>query len=278
MSFKKIVSDLSFSPAMMGQLSLLANKIKKEELIRRIGLLLFISTLLIQSLIILQPSEQTNSLSISEMIARGYEPITDNCLDVTSFECIKDLNKSITANNSSQGNVDAKSVVAQAGDHISYTVSFTNASKKDIKVIPQIHLSDTLEYSEIIQNDGATIDNSKNILSWGKTTLSPNSTQTRTYTISLLDKVPTTSRGKNYKKSHDCVISNTFGNKIDIDVNCPTIKQVEKIYLELPQLSLINFIIISAIGLSLITYHYLIARQIKKEIQIIRRNANAGTI
>jgi len=279
MLFKKIVSDLSFSPAMMGQLSMLANQVKKVEFTRRIGLLLIITTIFIQSATLLFPPEPMNSLPYNEMVKRGYYDINQqDCSDQNDFACIKDLSKSSTAINLSQGNSNAAASIAEAGDHISYTLNFTNNSDQAIQAEPKINIADIIEYSDITQSNGGKIDTPSMTLSWEKTTIEPKSTQSRTFTISLLSKLPTTSRGKYYQTSHDCKISSYFGSNININVNCPIVKKIENLYLNLPILKSLNLVVISLIALILIAYQYLQARQIKKEIQIIRRNANAGTI
>ena len=54
--FRKIVSNLPFSPALVGQLGFYAKRLKKEETTRRLGLIFIALALVVQSLAVFQPS------------------------------------------------------------------------------------------------------------------------------------------------------------------------------------------------------------------------------
>jgi hypothetical protein len=69
--FKKIVSQLSFSPALVGQLSFYAKRLKKEQATRRLGLVFVALALVVQSLVVFQPPEAANAANASDMIPGG---------------------------------------------------------------------------------------------------------------------------------------------------------------------------------------------------------------
>lgn len=69
--FKKIVSQLSFSPALVGQLSFYAKRLRKEEATRRLGLVFVVLALIVQSLVVFQPPESANAANPSDMIIGG---------------------------------------------------------------------------------------------------------------------------------------------------------------------------------------------------------------
>ena len=69
--FKKIVSQLSFSPALVGQLSFYAKRLKKEQTTRRLGLVFVALALVVQSLVVFQPPESANAANASDMIPGG---------------------------------------------------------------------------------------------------------------------------------------------------------------------------------------------------------------
>lgn len=52
--FRKIVSQLSFSPALVGQLSFYAKRLRKEQATRRLGLVFVAMALVVQSLVVFQ--------------------------------------------------------------------------------------------------------------------------------------------------------------------------------------------------------------------------------
>lgn len=69
--FRKIVSNISFSPALVGQLSFYANRLRKEELTRRLGLIFTVMALVVQSLAVFSPPEAANAASPADFIPGG---------------------------------------------------------------------------------------------------------------------------------------------------------------------------------------------------------------
>lgn len=261
--FKKIVSNLPFSPALIGQLSFYTKRLKKEEITRRLGLVFVTLTVIIQSFIIFQPSEPASAIS------------QKNSKDQSNSVILK---KSVNAINISQGFTEASKTTASAGDKISYTISIsnTNALSEIIKI--EDDLSDILEYATLIDNGGGILNTDTNSLYWPNIDLKPNDPQTRTFIVKLLDPIPTTARNKDNKNSFDCNITNQFGNSINININCPGPKLIEQVSGQLPITSLTENITFIIMILFIAIYFYMRTRQLKKELQIIRRDAIAGVI
>lgn len=69
--FKKIVSNLSFSPALVGQLGFYAKRLKNEEATRRLGLVFVVLALVVQSLVVFQPPESANASSTADFVPGG---------------------------------------------------------------------------------------------------------------------------------------------------------------------------------------------------------------
>ena len=59
--FRKFVSNLSFSPALVGQLGFYAKRLRKEEATRRIGLIFTALALVVQSFAVFSPPESANA-------------------------------------------------------------------------------------------------------------------------------------------------------------------------------------------------------------------------
>lgn len=74
--FKKLVSNLPFSPTLVGQLGFYANRLKKEEATRRIGLILTALALLLQSFVVFSPPESANAASASDLVYGGIHTKT----------------------------------------------------------------------------------------------------------------------------------------------------------------------------------------------------------
>lgn len=69
--FKKIVSQLSFSPALVGQLGFYAKRLRKEQTTRRLGLIFVALALVVQSLVVFQPPEAANAASNNDFVIGG---------------------------------------------------------------------------------------------------------------------------------------------------------------------------------------------------------------
>lgn len=69
--FKKIVSRLPFSPTLIGELGFYAKRLRKEEITRRLGLVLTALALVVQSLGVLSPPESANASNLSDLIHGG---------------------------------------------------------------------------------------------------------------------------------------------------------------------------------------------------------------
>jgi len=69
--FRKIVSNLSFSPALIGQLGFYAKRLKKEEATRRLGLVFVALALVVQTLVVFQPPESANASSTADFVPGG---------------------------------------------------------------------------------------------------------------------------------------------------------------------------------------------------------------
>jgi hypothetical protein len=73
--FRKIVSNLPFSPALVGQLGFYVKRLRKEEATRRLGLIFVALALIVQSLAVFQPSESANASSETDMIDGGVSSL-----------------------------------------------------------------------------------------------------------------------------------------------------------------------------------------------------------
>lgn len=421
--FKKIVSNLPFSPALVGQLGFYTKRLKKEEVTRKMGLIFVVLALIVQSLAVFQPPEAANASSASDMVYGGvsslsnylkiYDANTKNIKDVMNqlqitrseiaatkysswkganklswgfasgasyaqgerqmnirnssgkvvttvyyrpqsirqgttkdiwgwvghsksrgwfaimkdcgnlvteikptptepvptkptkcifnpkllasdsnckacpgnesiwiddLSCQPNIVKSKVATNLSQNFVKADSVYAKATDRISYTINVRNTGLKSASVEMKENLADILEYSNLIDNGGGTFNASTSELSWPDINLKPSTQQSRTFVVKIKDQIPITAQGISNPMSYDCTVTNVFGNAIDIKIDCPTPKVVEKVVTDLPQTGPTENMVFIGVVLAVTTYFYARTRQVKKEIKLIRRDAISGTI
>lgn len=69
--FRKLVSNLPFSPSLINQLGFYSKRLKKEQFTRKIGLILTILAILVQTLTLLAPAEATLASSPNDIINGG---------------------------------------------------------------------------------------------------------------------------------------------------------------------------------------------------------------
>ncbi len=419
--FRKIVSNLSFSPALVGQLGFYAKRLRKEETTRRVGLIFVALALVVQGLVVFQPSESANASNPSDFvpgglglgadkslnyfiapydansgnlkdimnymgitraeitsaqfssfvtgdklswgraeksgstpvtitnsagaavttvyarpigIANGYNEdiygwighsskvgwfaimqacgnlVTDiippppppppkkcvynNAILATDKEClpcpgnenlwIKDklcvanITQSKTAINTSQGSVDASTVTAKESDTITFTITVKNIGLNTKTVQLSDNLADVLEYATLTDKGGGTLDPATKILSWPDVSLKPTEAQVRTFAVKVLDNIPATAKGASEPTSYDCVMANVFGNTVSIKIPCAPPKVIENVVTQLPTTGPTENMIFAGVILAVATYFYARTRQVKKEVRLIRRNLNTGTI
>lgn len=386
--FKKIVSNLSFSPSLITQLNLYAKRNQKEKTVRYFGLIFTIFAIIIQFFLVFFPPETTNTSHPNDFI---YSSALDNNFSLSDYLALYDNNynnikdtltyagitrselagaqygswktnnkllwgllpklgsdsneiaasminsasedsetvyirplvqsqpnsiygwtgrsdnigwfaiseiggnliteiipeqpsqpeeivKNITAINTSQGSIDASSVSADVDNWIKYTLSIKNNGTTDAIVNFDVDLYDILEYAKLIYNDGGTFDSRSNHIYWPEVTLEPGSEQIRTFVIRVDNDIYATARGTNESMSYDCTLTSVFGNASNIRLNCPSQKIIEEISLQFPRTSSVVNIISSIILLILAIFFYARARQINKEIRIIKKDLHRGTI
>lgn len=200
----------------------------------------------------------------------------DATLWIKDQKCKASLVETKTAQNTTQGK-DATSVVAKPSDKIVYSLNVENKGLAPTSVSIREELSDVLEYSSVIDNGSGTLSNK--VLTWPTITLKPGEKQTRMFTVQVFNTIPAMGEGVSDKTSYDCKITNTFGNSVDISVDCPVQKKIiEQTVSQLPHTGPAENMLFAGSILAVVSYFYARSRQMKKEVRLIRRELNSGTI
>jgi hypothetical protein len=264
--FRKIISNLPFSTALVEQLSDYAKKLKKEESIRKISLFFIVLSVIVQLFMLIRPPESANAGDIIYNLEESSKTLEN-----------KGLKLSTSAVNINQGFIDASIVISKPHEQISYTVVIDNPTDNAISARFENNLSDILEYAEIIDGGGGKL-NKSNSLMWPETVIEPKSQQSRTFVVRLLKDIPATANGTNNFRSYDCKLTNIFGNTVNINIECPAPKIAEQIILKLPKIDATISTAIMALMLLVGVYFYTRAKQIREEVRIIRKDVNSGAI
>ncbi|MCB9819867.1 hypothetical protein H6796_00985 [Candidatus Nomurabacteria bacterium] len=194
-------------------------------------------------------------------------------------KCSAELISTKTAANLTHGNDDASKTLARAGDKISYTVTVENVGLAEDKAVMTESLNDVLQYARLIDYGGGKYDENTKKLSWGEVVVGAGQKESRTFVVQVLDPIPSTNMGTSDQSSYDCVMTNTFGNSVDIKVDCPVVKQVvESTVSELPHTGPTENMIFGGALLAVVVFFYARARQLGTEVRLVRRDVHAGAI
>lgn len=191
--------------------------------------------------------------------------------------CTPTTVESKTAKNLTQ-NVEATTVNAQASDRIEYTIYVENVGDVPATVQPTEELSDVVEYSTLQDNGGGTYNADTHTLTWPSVTLKPGEKISRSFVVNMLESIPNTPQGASEPGSYDCIMTNAFGNTVSINVKCETPKMVEGVVTELPKTGPGENLLFAGGLLSIVTYFWARSRQTNKEVRLIRKEFNMGTI
>lgn len=263
--FKKIASNLPFSPSLISQLGFYAGRLKKEQSVRRLGLIVTIFALIIQSLAVFNRPESVNATELDQNYT--FSQVSSQLIE---------LSKSAT--NNSQDNNDATQVTARAGDVISFTIHISNPDRFARQVDITDSLADTLEYANLIDYGGGQFDENSQSLSWSNITLEPNEQTARSFAATVKNPVPHMAQGQSNSESYNCMMTNVAGNAVNISVDCPTLKQIEHVIGTLPQTGIGANVAFAGILLFLAVFLYARSRQLSKEVRLLRKEFNAGAL
>lgn len=189
--------------------------------------------------------------------------------------------------NVSQVLPDANNTTVKPGDRIEYRLTVKNVGKTTGTYVIEDNLADVLEYADLIDGGGGTLrvkDNATpiekvNTIYWPAIEIKPGATIEKIISVQIKATIPATPQGLSNRESYNCRLVNHFAGKDTvIMVDCPTPKVIEQVVGELPHTGATENMIFAGGVLAVVVYFYARSRQVKKEVRLIRRDLNAGTI
>ncbi|MFS8120614.1 MAG: hypothetical protein ACMG55_19320, partial [Microcoleus sp.] len=221
------------------------------------------------------PGVYNATVAVTTSLGSKTGPACNKAISVATPANVTHHKKAV---NLTQNGADATKVVAQAGDRILYTLTAANSGNASATQPVSDKIDDVLEYSSLQDNGGGTFNGTAGTIDFGSPTIKAGETITRSFTVQVVNSIPSTPQGEANPASFDCKMANIFGDTITIDVNCPPAKTVESVVKQLPSTGPGENMIFGTVILMVVTYFFVRSRQTSKEVRLIRHDFNMGTI
>jgi len=185
-----------------------------------------------------------------------------------STNCLK---YSKSATNMTQGINDANNSKANPGDIISYKLSVQNIGKLAVKsFVIQENISDVLDYANVGNLNGGVLNLQTGVVAWPAINIPANGTVSESFTVTVKNPVPNTAPGKDDPSAYNYIMTNVYGNTININVNPPpTAVVAQAAVTSLPNTGPGSNLLIIFIVTSLAGYFYYRSKLLSKEAEIL---------
>lgn len=197
---------------------------------------------------------------------------------LSSTDTVACLQYSKTASDVTQGMADANGKTAQGGDKIVYTLTAYNSGKAEVNnFVMQDDLSYVLDYADISDSNGGSI-NSKGIISWPATDIAPSASESHTVTVIVKNPVPQTPPSSSDPEYFDHIMTNVYGNTININLPYSTVAATALTTSSLPNTGPGTSILIAAAIIIFAGYFLARSRLLSKESRIAIEDNNGGVL
>jgi uncharacterized repeat protein (TIGR01451 family) len=207
---------------------------------------------------------------------------SDSSLWYKDKKCVATFILSKTVRNITQGLDDANNTQAKPGDQLQYTLKVKNTGKTQGSYTMTDTVADILEYATIVNmGDGKIVTQSATspaVATWPSFNVKVNEEVEKIIVVRVKETIPAMAANLSNPQSFNCKVTNTFGNTLNVGIECPPEKVIEQTIAELPHTGASENIIFSAIVVAVAVYFYARSRQTSTELRLIRRDLNAGTI
>jgi len=212
-----------------------------------------------------KPPCQYNSSISSD--SPSCKPCTASQSSQDKVSCLV-LSKSVS--NITQHIANADNTTANAGDTLTYTLSAKNTGKAAVsKFVIQENISDVLDYATVTDLHGGSLDNQTHIVTYPAQDIKAGATATEQITVKVKDPIPSTPVSSSDPGHFDMVMTNVYGNTINVKLPPTTVKTTEQVVSTLPNTGPGTGLIIS-FGMALVVgYFFARSRLLAKEAEIV---------
>lgn len=208
--------------------------------------------------------------------------VSDEKLWYKDKDCVATFVLSKTVRNLTQSLDDANNTTAKAGDQLQYTLRVKNTGKDVGMYTMSDTVADILEYATIVNLGDGTLSAQSvatpAVASWPAFPVKVGETVEKVIVVKINNSIPSMAMNMSNPQSYNCRVTNTFGNTLNVRIDCPPEKVVEQAITELPHTGAGENVLLSAIVVAIAVYFYARSRQMATEVRLIRRSVNAGTI
>jgi uncharacterized repeat protein (TIGR01451 family) len=174
------------------------------------------------------PCQYNGSIHDTDVACKPCDKSTSQTDAVACVEVSK------MATNVTQNIADANNTTANAGDVITYTLYAKNTGKAKIKEFTfQDNLTDILDYADLTDGHGGTLAND-GVIAWHPQDIAAGTTASVQFTVKVKDPIPQTPANPNTPGRFDMIMTNVYGNSINIKLPAPPAKAVETVAATLP--------------------------------------------
>jgi uncharacterized repeat protein (TIGR01451 family) len=201
-------------------------------------------------------------------------PLCKPCTEsLSSQDAIACISVSKTAANLTENITNANNTTAQANDTILYTLYAKNSGKAAVKqFVFTENLSDVLDYASVVNLYGGTI-NQQGQVSWPAVTIKANTTASVKLTVKVDDPIPQTPSSSSDPEHFDHIMTNVYGNTININLPTPVVVASAEAVQTLPNTGPGSSLLIGGAITVVVGYFLARARLLAKETDIVRRDA-----
>ncbi len=176
--------------------------------------------------------------------------------------------KNITKDKTGKAAVDT---VLSGNDVLEYTLTTSNTQNYERTGIEvSDYIGDILDYATLdltsIEQQGGVFDEASKKIIWKDIKIPANGQVLHSFKVTVKSPIPATNAPSNVSTGYDCKISNSYGNEITINLDCPLIKRIET----LPKTGPGSSIIMLSFITTLVGYFFARSRLLVKELDIVR--------
>jgi uncharacterized repeat protein (TIGR01451 family) len=217
------------------------------------------------------PCQYNSTITASNAECKPCEAST------TSTDTISCVVVSKTAANLTENVADANNTTAQPGDVILYTLSAQNNSTATIPNYTfQENLGDVMVYATPTDLHGGTLDSNTGAVTWPAADLAAGTTATEQVTVQVKNPIPAAAASPANPGEYDLVMTNVFGNTVNINVPAPAAQSIVTASAALPNTGPGSSLFVIGAVVMITGYFYGRSRLLAKESALAVKAASIG--